>query len=61
MRAPTSNIIARLVFFLWPVPWILGTAERFTGTWPGYAAYVLAAGLVVAALLTAWSAYRRRQ
>lgn len=61
MRALTSNVIARLVFFLWPVPWILGTADRFAGTWPGYAAYALAAGLVVAALLTAWSAYTRRQ
>jgi len=55
MRARPSNVISRLVFFLWPVPWILGTAARFAGTWPGYAAYA------VAALLAAWSAYRRQQ
>jgi hypothetical protein len=61
MRAPPSNVISRLVFFLWPVPWILGTAARFAGTWPGYLAYAVAAALVFAALLTAWSAYRRRQ
>jgi hypothetical protein len=61
MRAPRSNVISRLVFFLWPVPWILATAERFAGTWPGYVAYAVAAALAVAALLTAWSAYRRQQ
>jgi hypothetical protein len=60
MRASPSNTIARLVFFLWPVPWILGTADRFAGTWPSYAAYAAAGALVIAALLTAWSAYRRR-
>jgi hypothetical protein len=58
MRAPPSNVISRLVFFLWPVPWILGTAERFAGTWPGYVAYAVAAALAVAALWTAWSAYK---
>ena len=61
MPARPSNVIARLVFFLWPVPWILGTAARFAGTWPGYTAYAIAAALVVAALVTAWSAYRRPQ
>jgi hypothetical protein len=61
MQARPFNIIARLVFFLWPVPWILGTANRFAGTWPAYVAYAVAAALVVAALLTAWSAYQRRR
>jgi hypothetical protein len=61
MPARPFNVMSRLVFFLWPVPWILGTAARFAGTWPGYAAYAIAAALVVAALVTAWSAYRRPQ
>lgn len=57
MRAP-YGLLSRLVFLLWPVPFILGMARRFAGSWPGYAAYAIAAALVLAALVTLWSAAR---
>lgn len=61
MRAPTTSTLSRVVFFLWPVPFILGAAGRFAGTWPADAAYAVAVALVIAALATAWSALRDRQ
>lgn len=61
MRAPTTSTLSRLVFFLWPVPFILGAADRFAGTWPADAAYAVAVALVIAALAAAWSGYRSRQ
>lgn len=59
MRASYSTL-TRLVFLLWPVPFALGIARRFAGTWSGYAAYAIAAALVLAALGTLWSATRPR-
>lgn len=46
-------------FYLWPVPWTLGIADNFSGTWVSYAAFAIAAVQVAATLATAWAAFWR--
>jgi hypothetical protein len=55
----TTNLQRRLIFYLWPVPWALGIAAKFSGSWVSDAAFAAAAALVGAALVTLWAAFRR--
>ena len=53
-------ILRTIVFFLFPVPFILGFATAHGNDWTGYLGYVAAAALVLAATVAGWSVSRRR-
>ena len=56
-----SAILRHIVFFIWPIPFLLGFAmERDTG-WPEAVAYAAAGLLAVAAAGAAYMAVRRRR
>ena len=52
-------ILRTIVFFLFPVPFLLSFAVSQGNDWTGYVAYVAVAGLVVAAVGAAWLAVGR--
>jgi hypothetical protein len=53
-------ILRTVVFFLFPVPFLLSFAVEHGEDWTGYVAYVAVVVLVVAAVAAAWAALRRR-
>ena len=53
-------LLRTVVFFLFPVPFLLGFAVAHGAEWTGYLAYVAVVALVVAAIVAAWAALRRR-
>jgi hypothetical protein len=49
-----------IVFFLFPVPFLLSFAVEHGGEWTGYVAYVAVAVLTLAAIAVAWAVIARR-
>ena len=47
-----------VVFFLFPVPFLLSFAVDRSDGWPAYVAYIAAGVLVVAAIAMAWAGMR---
>lgn len=52
-------ILRTVVFFLFPIPFLLNFAVSRGADWTGYVAYVAIAVLVVAAVGAAWAALSR--
>lgn len=52
-------VLRTIVFFLFPVPFLLSFAVSQGSDWTGYVAYVAVAVLVVAAVGAAWLAVGR--
>jgi hypothetical protein len=52
-------ILRTIVFFLFPVPFLLSFAVGHGRDWTGYVAYIAAAALAIAALAAGWAAARR--
>ena len=48
-----------VVFFLFPVPFLLSFAVSHGGSWTGYLAYVAVAGLAATAIVVGWAVSRR--
>jgi hypothetical protein len=49
-----------IVFFLFPVPFLVSFAVAHGGEWTGYVAYVAVAVLALAAIAVGWAAIARR-
>jgi hypothetical protein len=54
-----SLTLRTIVFFLFPVPFLLNFAVGHGRDWTGYVAYAGAAALTLAAATIAWMVYRR--
>jgi hypothetical protein len=54
----TANILGRMVFFLFPVPFAVSLGNTYSEDWAGYVAYATAFVLVVGAIATGWLAFR---
>jgi hypothetical protein len=54
-----SLILRTVVFFLFPVPFLLGFAVHHGGDWSGRLAYAAVAVLTLGAVAAAWTASRR--
>lgn len=52
-------ILRNIVFFLFPVPFLVNFATEQSGDWTAYVAYTATAALVLAAVVTRWIASRR--
>jgi hypothetical protein len=52
-------ILRNIVFFLFPVPFLLGFAIDRGGGWTAYVAYIAVVALALAALAAGWVASRR--
>ncbi len=52
-------ILRSIVFFLFPIPFLLGFAQDHGSDWTGTAAYGAVVVLVLAAVVVGWSAGRR--
>lgn len=53
-------ILRTVVFFLFPIPFLLDFAVSHGEEWTGAVAYVAVALLAIGAALAAWAAVRRR-
>jgi hypothetical protein len=59
-RMNNFNLILRnIVFFLFPIPFLLSFAIEHGGDWTGYVAYTAVVALASAAVATGWVASRR--
>jgi hypothetical protein len=52
-------VLRTVVFFLFPIPFLLDFAVAHGGDWTGTVAYVAVAVLALAAMATGWAASRR--
>jgi hypothetical protein len=52
-------ILRNIVFFLFPVPWLLSFAIEHGENWTAWAAYIAIVVLVLAAVVSGWVASRR--
>jgi hypothetical protein len=52
-------VLRHVVFFLFPVPFLLSFAVQHGEEWTGYAAYAAAAVLALAAVVAGWAATSR--
>lgn len=52
-------VLRTIVFFLFPIPFLLSFASGQGADWTAYVAYTAVAALVIAAGATAWTASRR--
>jgi hypothetical protein len=52
-------VLRTVVFFLFPIPFLLDFAVSHGGDWTGTVAYAAVAILAVAAVATGWAATRR--
>jgi hypothetical protein len=52
-------ILRNIVFFLFPVPFLLSFAVERGEDWTAYVAYIAVVALVLAAVVTGWVASRR--
>ncbi len=52
-------VLRSIVFFLFPIPFLLGFARGHGADWTGYVAYIAVAVLVLAAVVMAWATSRR--
>jgi len=53
-------ILRNVVFFLFPVPWLLSFALAHGEEWTAWLAYIAIVVLVLAAVVSGWAASRRR-
>ena len=53
-------ILRTVVFFLFPIPFLLDFAISHGEDWTGTVAYIAVAVLAIGAALAAWAAVRRR-
>jgi hypothetical protein len=53
-------VLRTVVFFLFPIPFLLGFAVERSNDWTGYLAYAAVTILVLAAAGAAWAAVGRR-
>ena len=54
-----SAILRHVIFFIWPIPFLLGFAVERDPGWPEYLAYAAAGVLTVVAAGAAFVAFRR--
>ena len=54
-------LLRNVVFFLFPVPFLLSFAVGQGDDWTAYVAYVAVAVLALLAAATAWTAFRRKR
>ncbi len=54
-------ILRNVVFFLFPVPFLLRFAVDHGEDWTGYAAYTAVVALTAAAVMAVWAAMGRRR
>jgi len=54
-------VLRSIVFFLFPIPFLLGFAQEHGADWTGYVAYIAVAVLLLAALVTGWAVSRRNR
>jgi hypothetical protein len=54
-----SLVLRTIVFFLFPIPFLLDFANGHDTDWTGYVAYIAVIALVVAAVITGWAMSRR--
>ncbi len=54
-----SGILRHIIFFIWPIPFLLGFATQQDPGWPEYLAYAAAGVLTVVAAVAGWAAIRR--
>jgi hypothetical protein len=54
-----TNILRHIVFFLFPIPFLLGFAIEQGDDWPGLLAYLAAGVLFAVAIGVAWTVFRR--
>jgi hypothetical protein len=52
-------ILRTIVFFLFPVPFLVSFAVGHGTDWTGYVAYAATAALALAAVAAGWAVYRR--
>jgi hypothetical protein len=52
-------VLRTIVFFLFPIPFLLSFAVSHGGDWTGYLAYVAVVVLALAAVAAGWAATRR--
>ena len=52
-------VLRTIVFFLFPIPFLLGFAQAHGTDWTGCLAYIAVIGLVLAAAVAGWSVSRR--
>ena len=54
-------VLRTVVFFLFPVPFLLGFAQAHGTDWTGYVAYIAVIVLVIAATVMGWAVHRRER
>jgi hypothetical protein len=52
-------VLRSIVFFLFPIPFLLDFAIGHGTDWTGYVAYIAVIVLVLAAIVTGWTVSRR--
>ena len=52
-------VLRSIVFFLFPIPFLLGFAQAHGTDWTGYVAYIAVIVLVLAAIVVGWTVNRR--
>jgi hypothetical protein len=56
-----SLVLRSIVFFLFPIPFLLGFAQGHGADWTGSVAYISVIVLVLAAVVTGWAVSRRER
>jgi hypothetical protein len=56
-----SLVLRSIVFFLFPIPFLLGFAQGHVADWTGTVAYFAVAVLLLGALATGWAVSRRNR
>lgn len=54
-------VLRTIVFFLFPIPFLLGFAQAHGTDWTGYLAYTAVLVLVLAAVVMGWAVYQRER
>jgi hypothetical protein len=54
-------ILRTVVFFLFPIPFLLSFAQAHGADWTGYVAYIAVIVLVAAATVMGWAVSRRER
>ena len=54
-------VLRSIVFFLFPIPFLLGFAQAHGTDWTGYVAYIAVIVLVLAAIVVGWTVNRRER
>ena len=54
-------VLRTIVFFLFPIPFLLGFAQAHATNWTGYVAYFAVIVLVLTAVMVGWVGYKRER